>query len=362
MPAPTTETSTAGTPAPPASANPFAALGSDPSGRLARLGTAAWPWRLGALLGVLALAALVAAAVPVGPDWWADAGAVTISTLSAAALAARVGGRPLRLGGLALVLGALTLVLDTDPLRAGAAVLTCAAAAMLGVVVTVPAATYGAAVREALLAVLVAAAGGLAALGYAPGVDLTRFEYASFGIALLGVLGVVYRLGAGFHGLGRRGQAIALVGALGVLGTALYGELLRRYGTPGLVDQLTDVVAWSRDTLGAFPRPIATLLGVPALIWGVHMRARRRQGWWLCAFGVTATAAAANGLANPATDYTEAALVVAYGLLLGAVVAYLLVRGDQMVTGGGSSRGRRSRVAERSTAVRPEPRRTATLL
>src|SRR3954452_12070226 len=41
---------------------------------------------------------------------------------------------------------------------------------------------------------------------------------------------------------------------------------------------------WSRNHLGAFPRPIEAVLGVPALAWGCHMRARRRQGWWLCAF------------------------------------------------------------------------------
>ena len=90
--------------------------------------------------------------------------------------------------------------------------------------------------------------------------------------------------------------------------TLLYAELLRRYGTPELVDRLLDGVRWSRDNLGAFPRPIEAVLGVPALAWGCHMRARRRQGWWVCAFGVAATAPVANALVNPAISLLECGL------------------------------------------------------
>ena len=43
----------------------------------------------------------------------------------------------------------------------------------------------------------------------------------------------------------------------------------------------------------------AVALGVPALVWGTHMRARRRQGWWVCAFGVGATAPIAQLLVDP---------------------------------------------------------------
>ena len=90
------------------------------------------------------------------------------------------------------------------------------------------------------------------------------------------------------------------IGVVVLAVTLLYAEMLRRYGSTGLVDELLSWVAWSRDHLGAFPRPIETVLGVPALAWGCHMRARRRQGWWLCAFGVAATAPVANALVNPA--------------------------------------------------------------
>ena len=115
---------------------------------------------------------------------------------------------------------------------------------------------------------------------------------------------------------------------------------------------------WCRDHLGAFPRPIETILGVPALVWGCHMRARRRQGWWLCAFGVAATAPVATALVNPAISLVECGLSVAYGLVVGLVIGYAVIRVDLAVTG---SRGTRGRRAEEANAVRPEPSRASAL-
>jgi hypothetical protein len=89
------------------------------------------------------------------------------------------------------------------------------------------------------------------------------------------------------------------------------------------------------------------------------MRARRRQGWWVCAFGVAATAPAATALANPAVSVREAGLSVCFSLLAGLVLGWLLIRLDLALTG---TRGRRSRVAEQRAAVRPEPARFAPLL
>ena len=136
--------------------------------------------------------------------------------------------------------------------------------------------------------------------------------------------------------------------------TLAYAELLRRYGTPGLVDQLLDGVRWSRDHLGAFPRPIETVLGVPALAWGCHMRARRRQGWWVCAFGAAATAPVANSLMNPAIALSEVALSVALRPGHRPADRLRAVRVDLLLTG---PRGRRARRAEEEAAARPEPKR-----
>lgn len=302
---------------------------------------------------------LVAAAVPVGPELLGGAGAVAVSTAYTWALAARTGGRPLLFGGLALALGVLVLVLDEEYLRTGAAAMTCAIASVLGVVITVPARRFTAAARECVYAVLVAAVGALATVAYEPSITLARFEYLTLGLAFVGAFLLVFRLGAGLHGLGRRGLTTFLLGSAVLAVTLAYAELLRRYGTPGLVESLLDGVRWSRENLGAFPRPIETVLGVPALAWGCHMRARRRQGWWVCAFGVAATTPVAHALMNPAISIVEAVLSVVYGLVVGLLIGYVVIRVDLALTG---PRGRRARRAEEAAAARPEPARTQPLL
>lgn len=313
-------------------------------------------WVLIVLGGVGALGGCIA---DVGPAWVCGAGAVAIATAYSWALAARTGGRPVVVGFLALLLGAGAVLSDDDRLRTGAAVLTCVVAAVLAVMVTVPAVRFVHAAREVLIAVVVAAVGALAVVGFEPVVTVARFEYVTLGLALLGAFAVVYRLGAGLHGLGRRGLAIVVIGTVVLALTLAYAELLRRYGTPGLVGSLLDGVAWSRQNLGAFPRPLETVLGVPALAWGTHMRARRRQGWWVCAFGVAATTPVANALVNPAITLQETVLSVAYGVVVGLLIGLVVIRVDLAVTG---STGRRGRRAEEATALRPEPARTRPLL
>ena len=98
---------------------------------------------------------------------------------------------------------------------------------------------------------------------------------------------------------------------------------------------------------------------MPALAWGTYMRARRRQGWWLCSFGVAATAPVANGVMNPSATLLQALLGVVYSLVIGFVLAYVVIRADLALTG---SRGSRARRNEERSAVRPEPSRTRPLL
>ncbi len=327
--------------------------------RGARFARSRWPLVLWAVAVLAGLVGLVACLLEVGPGWACSAGAVVVATAYSWALAVRTGGRPIVAGALALALGLTAVISDDDALRTGAAVLTCVVAAVFAVMATVPAVRFAAAVREVVVAVLLAAVGALATVGFEPVVQVVRFEYATLGLSLLGAFALVYRLGAGLHGLGRRGVVIVLLGT-GVLAVTLaYAELLRRYGTPGLVTNLLDVVTWSRDTLGAFPRPLETVLGIPALAWGVHMRARRRQGWWVCAFGVAATAPVANALVNPSVTLTESVLSVTYGAVVGLVIGFVVIRLDLALTG---PRGRRGRRAEEAGALRPEPGRTRALL
>lgn len=319
-----------------------------------RLPIAAW-----VALVAAGTALLVCAMVPTGPDWFGSAGAVTIASTYGWALAARTGGRPVVFGSLALALGLLVVRADQDLLSTGAAVLTTVVAAVLGVMATVPAKTFLGAARECAIGMGLAAVGAMAAVGFEPAIDVTRFEYLGLGLALVCAEILVFRLGAGLHGLGRRGVVVVAVGAALLLATLLYAEVLRRYGSTGLVDWLLEQVDWSREHLGAFPRPIVAALGVPALVYGCHMRARRRQGWWVCAFGVAATSPVATSLGNPSVALSEVVLSEVYGLLVGLVVAYVVIRLDQALAG---NTGRRSRRAEEAAAARPEPRRTAALL
>jgi len=319
------------------------------------LGAAALGWS--AVTGVAGDRAPLSDLAPV-PQWLDGAGAVAVVTALSWLLATRTAGRALISAGLALALGVASLVVGGRVLPTGAAVMTCVVGSVYAVMITVPAVTGLKAIREALIAALVATVTAFAAVGFEPTVATERFEIVALLLALALVLAIVYRLGAGLHGLGRRGMIVVAIG-LGVLfATLAYAELLRRYGAQTFVSSVLDVADWTSARFGAFPRPLVVLLGIPALVWGTHVRARRRQGWWFCAFGVAATVPLATGLVAPDSSYLEAGLRAAYSLVLGLVVGYLVIRADLALTGPKGKRGRR---AEEAGPHRPEPRRFAEL-
>ncbi|HEX6149153.1 hypothetical protein [Nocardioides sp.] len=288
-----------------------------------------------------------------------EIGSVLVGTAYVWALAARTGGRPVVFSLLTAIVGALVLWADRDLMRNGASVMVCVVSAVLAIVATVPAVKLWQAVREVAVASLVAGLGALATVGLHPTIDVVRFEYVTFGLSLVASFGVVYRLGAGLHGLGKRGIVTVAVGGVLLVLSLVYAELLRRYGTPFLVEWLFDAVRWLRGVLGASPRPIVALLGIPALVWGTHMRARRRQGWWVCAFGVGATAPIAQALTDPGMTRQESVAALGYALIVGLALGTVLIRADLALTG---KRGRRGRRAEEAAAIRPEPARIEPLL
>jgi hypothetical protein len=294
-------------------------------------------------------------------DRVADAGSIATSTAYAWGLAARTGGRPVVFSLLTLVLGGAVVALDENALRSGAAVVTAVLTAVFAVMVTVPAVRFAGAVRETVVALVIAAVGSMATLGWSPEVDLHRFEYTVLGLSLVASFVTVYQLGAGFHGLGTRGVVTVVGGSIMLAVTVGYAELLQRYGTHDLVATLDDAVRWSHHHLGAFPRPIIALLGVPALTWGTHMRARRRQGWWVCAFGIALTAPVAYALVDPGRSVKEVALATAYGVVIGLVIGLVLIRLDLRLTAPRGRRGRRQAELDEETGVRPEPGRTHAL-
>jgi hypothetical protein len=314
------------------------------------------------LLVVVACAVgLVAALLGDAEDRVGDACAVATSTAYAWGLAARTGGRPVVFSLLALVVGGAVVALDENALRSGAAVVTAVLTAVFAVMVTVPATRFLGAVRETLVAALVASIGSMATLAWSPVVDLHRFEYTVLGLSLVASFLTVYRLGAGIHGLGSRGVVTAVAASLLLAVSVGYAALLQRYGSHDLVESLDDAVRWSHHHLGAFPRPIVALLGVPALLWGTHMRARRRQGWWVCAFGIALTAPIAYALVDPGRSVEEVALATAYGAVIGLVLGALLIWIDVRLTTPRGTRGRRQTDLDQATVVRPEPGRTHAL-
>lgn len=316
-----------------------------------------WAWFL--LLAV-ATAGLLAHHLPVArPGWTTTAAAVTLTVLYAFGLAARTGGRPLLAASLALLLALVAVITERPVLLAGAAVSTAVLGTVLGVMATVPAARFPAVVRECLVATVVASVAALGASAYGARLAVERAEYLALALGLLGTLALVYRLGAGFSGLGRRG-AIVVVGGTGLLAVVIaYAEALSRWGPPGLVETIQDTLRAVRDTTGAIPRPVAALVGFPALAWGVSTRARRRQGWWPTAFGGAGLAVVATSLLDRRIGDVEAALETGYGIVLGLLLGYAVIRADAFLTG---TRGRRARRAEEASAHRPEPRRTEPLL
>lgn len=336
-----------------ATPEPGAATEGGTAGKRA-LGAAA----VGTVVLLAGLGALGCAVAGVGPHWVDGAGAIAVSTVLSVALGHRTGGRPVVALLLALAIGLAAVIIGGPTLQTGAAVLTVVVGGVYAVMATVPAVSFWRAAREVLFATVVSAITAVAAVGFEPTVTEPRFDYTSILLSLALVFALVHRLGAGIHGLGRRGLIVVLVGVAVLVLTLVYGELFRRYGAGSVVGFALDFAAWTTDRLGAFPRPLVVFLGIPALLWGCFQRARRRQGWWVCAFGVTATVPLAEGLLAPGGSFLEAGLRAVYSLVLGLLIGYLLVRLDLALT---APRGRRGRRAEEADAHRPEPSRFAAL-
>lgn len=321
-------------------------------------------WTLSSLWLGLTLAAL--AAVLTGwvsvldlPSWVPTAGAVTLTTTYAVGLAVRTGGRALVSGLLALALSLAAVVSQLPVLLAGATVAMAVLSAVLAVMATKPAARFPGVVRECLVALLVAATGAFAVEAYGAEVSTTRVGYLALGLSLLGALGLVYRLGAGFQGLGRRGLIMSVGGVVLLLVALAYTEAVATWGSTELIDGIDRGLATIRSKIGAVPRPIEALLGVPALAWGVSTRARRRQGWWVSAFGAAGLSQVAVSLLEPEVTLAGAGLSLFYSAVLGLLIGYVVIRADKFFTG---TRGRRGRQLEEASAHRPEPGRMRPLL
>ena len=125
-----------------------------------------------------------------------------------------------------------------------------------------------------------------------------------------------------------------------------------------MVNTLDDFKNWVTDNLGAAPRPVEAIVGFPALVWGVWVRNRRRQGWWMSAFGALGAAGVASALIQDVT-LEEALQSTGYDVLIGGVLGVALITFDRLLTKGG---GRRADPSANVDPERPEPKRFAPLM
>lgn len=293
------------------------------------------------------------------PEWLAESGAAALVVLFTMAVTRRCGGRIWLWTLLAGAFAGGVLVVQDRMMFSSAAVLVAVLGAVVAVLVTRPAVTLPQMLREYVVALLFSISAAFGVAGFNAPVASDRFNLVVLGVSLLLAIGLVWQLGAGLHGMGRRGFILIVVGAVLLAGLLVYSRFLREYGSEALVDRINDSIAWMSANLGGVPRPVEVLIGFPALVWGVSTRARRRQGWWMCAFAALGTATVATSLAAPTIEPAYAGWSLLYSAVLGFLLGLLVRRLDVVVTGGGGQRARRSADVEED--LRPEPGRTEPL-
>ena len=259
--------------------------------------------------------------------------AASLGVVLAVGLSVRSGGQVLLATALAVLVAVSAVLTQWAAVLAGAAIGTAVLAACLAVLGTRPAPTFLHIVGEVVLATLVATAGGLGAAGFGVGVDDRRFSYTVLVTATVATVALVYRLAGGLHGLGRRGLLVCAAALVLLVVVVVYTAALTTYGSSDLVQRVASAQQWTRDQLGGVPHPVEVLVGIPALVWGVSLRSRRRQGWWVCTFGAAATASSASRLVDHDMPALETALGSAYSVALGVLLGYAVIRLEHVVTG-----------------------------
>ena len=251
-----------------------------------------------------------------------------------------------------VTLAVAAVVLETNVLLAAAASVTAVLSAVWAVLVTRPADTLLHVIREYALALVVALSGTAAVAAWNAPVIYQRFNLLVVTIALGLAITLVWNLGAGLHGLGRQNFAILAGVAVLLLVLLAYSSFVRTHGSQTIVVGLSDLVMWMRDTFEGVPRPVEVFIGFPALIVGVSMRSKQREGWWVLVFAVIGTAVLSTSLVTPGAFPTYIALSTLYSAILGLVVG-LIVR--HYVMRQGSARAARAI----GPVVRVEPPRFA---
>lgn len=323
----------------------------------------------GLIFGMAWCVCLVLAATALRDEsgWWTLPVTVTRGVAAAAtwiamvALARRCGGRFVVIGSFAAVPLGLVVAFPEPWALAGAAVLAGVAYGLLAMVLTRPAAGVRA-LGELLASALIGVAGAVVVFAYDVELRPFRFRALVLSAVLLGGLLLAWRLGYGLHSLGRRGLMLIAVGVVVLFGSFAYVQAIRTWGSPGVAESLVDFKSRVGDALGAAPRPVEALVGFPAVVWGVWIRAQRRQGWWMCAFGALGAAGIATSLVQPAVSLSDSVQSSAYNVAIGAAIGVGLVMLDRWISVRGVSQDSSPTPRTVGKAHRPEPSRFAPLL
>ena len=306
-------------------------------------------------LWVLGFAGALTAVVAVGvPSVVQRPSAALLMIVFAIGLIHRGGGHMRIWLPITAVLGVVAVVAENNVLLASAAALTAVLSAVWAVMVTRPADSVVGAIREFALTIVVALSGTTAVAAWNAPVNYQRFNLIVIAIAMGLVIALVWNLGAGLHGLGRQHLAILAGGAALLLLLLAYSSFVRTHGSQALVNAFSDIVTWMRQNFEGIPRPVEVFIGFPALIVGVSLRSKRREGWWVLVFAVIGTAVLSTSLVTPGAFPSYIGLSTLYSAVLGLAVG-LVARHYAMRQGS----ARASRAIEE--IVRVEPPRFAPL-
>ncbi|MEO6470963.1 MAG: hypothetical protein ABIR57_03890 [Aeromicrobium sp.] len=307
------------------------------------------------LVWILAAVAAGTSVVAVGaPIWIERPAAATLMVIFSLALTHRAGGRMRLWIPIVGVLGISAVVLETNVLLAAAAAMTAVLASVTAVTNSRPASTVAGAIAEYVFALLASLVGTVGVAAWNAPVNYQRFNLVVISASLMLAIAMVWNLGAGLHGLGRQGLMIPVGFALLLVVVLAYSSFVRTHGSQTVVDGIGEAVIWLRQNIGGVPRPVEVFIGFPALIVGVSIRSRHREGWWVLVFAVIGTAVVTTSLVTPSALPTYIGLSTLYSSILGLVVG-LIARHFVM-------RERSSRSARAiEPVVRVEPPRTAPL-
>lgn len=307
------------------------------------------------VLWIVAGLAAGTSVVAVGaPSWIERPAAMVLMIIFVAGLTHRAGGRMRIWVPMIAVLGIVTLVVESNVLLAASAAVTAVLAAVLAVVNTRPARTIVGAIGEYLIALVSALVGTVGVAAWNAPVNYQRFNLIVIVAALTLAIAMVWNLGAGLHGAGRQGLLIPIGCAVLLIVVLTYSSFVRAQGSQVVVDAIGQMVIWLRQNFGGVPRPVEVFIGFPALIVGVSIRSRHREGWWVLVFAVIGTAVVTTSLVTPSALPTYIGLSTLYSAFLGLVVG-LIARHFAMQ----ERSSRAARAVER--IERNEPPRTAPL-